>query len=431
VAELRCADSETQVSIVGASPSFATLVSTAIIGRLMLIFVRKPGLARVYDSLLGFGGTHFFVTSCEQLTGVRWRDVPLHFPRAIPFGIRTGHRVTLNPPAETIFRRRDELIMLAGTRVEDTKWIHGHPLSPLRRLNPTPPRTPMPEKVLFAGWRRDVCSLIAFLDRLVHPNSTLHILCPLSVAERMAVFAEHEFREQDLTHLTIVHHVGNPAVMRHVLAFHEKHNLGDLTSIVVLNSDVAVESEMTADSRTLATVMLLQGLRGGKTSTHGATCNAIVEILDERSLVVVSEAPGLWKSSDFLKSNELIAKMLAMVVREVDVKQILHEMFSGRGAELTVLASCELIAPDVEACFWELTRECVLRHRSTLCGYLQQPAIQFDEDGSALPPLPPECILNPAGKEKLRTWGPDISFICLRSPQRRSERERCVAIPVT
>ena len=152
VVEVMESDSEPQLNIVGGGEGnmFTAMVTSAIIGRLLLIFVRKPGLARAYDELLGFRGNKFYVQRCEQLTGIRWRDVGLHFPDAVPFGIRSGHAIKLNPKPETIFRRRDEIVLLASSPAA-TRWTHAHNLPPLRRLAASPPAPGQSENVLFAG----------------------------------------------------------------------------------------------------------------------------------------------------------------------------------------------------------------------------------------------------------------------------------------
>ena len=55
--------------------------------------------------------------------------------------------------------------------------------------------------------------MILFLDRMVLPGSTLHILCPLSVEARQAIFLDCEFDEHSLVNLHIDHHVGDASVL--------------------------------------------------------------------------------------------------------------------------------------------------------------------------------------------------------------------------
>merc|ERR1712046_96827 len=86
VAEVRDIDNEPLVKLVGGQ-NVETLVSHDVIGRLMLMSVRQPGLAKVYESLLGFSGDEFYMETWPELTGVRFTDLPARFPDAIPVGI--------------------------------------------------------------------------------------------------------------------------------------------------------------------------------------------------------------------------------------------------------------------------------------------------------------------------------------------------------
>ena len=260
--------------------------------------------------------------------------------------------------------------------------------------------------------------MILFLDRMVLPGSTLHILCPLSVEARRAIFAACEFDEHALVNLHIDHHVGDASVLRHVMAYHDRYSLSRLTSIVVLSGSEGVpEEDIMSDCRTLATVMLLQGLRGGQNVENGleaaVSCNAILEILDERTMLVAAESPGLWANSDFIKSNELISKMLAMVSHELDMKQILDKLFSSGGMQLTLMPAAQLAGTADLVSFWELSRECALRHESCLVGYLEEEDEDEREEAGEEVRRPPRCVLNPPDKDVERYWGANIQFILL------------------
>jgi hypothetical protein len=88
--------------------------------------------------------------------------------------------------------------------------------------------------------------------------------------------------------------------------------------------------------------------------------------------------------------------MLAMISEEASVKMILDNLMGGTGTRLAVAAAEEYIAPDQDASFLELSRECTLTRHQVLCGYI-------------LPAAPgeralPACVINPADKLARRRW---------------------------
>jgi hypothetical protein len=352
VAEIRDIDNEPLVAMIGVG-LVHTVTSHDIIGRLMLLFLRAPGLARVYGTLLGFEGSELYVKGWDALTGVRWADVALRFPHAVPIGLRAAAgAVLLNPPAGTPIRPDDELIVLA----EDNDSYACEPpfdIGPRRAFRGAPPEPPGRERVLFAGWRRDVAHMVALLDRFVLPGSELHILCPLAVVEREKQFAANGLLPGALAHLRIVHHIGNCASQRGL----ELVPLEHITSIVVLSEHSADADVVYSDSHVLATLFLIRGLQAGGLNTKvaargggagagaaspaaapvaapssrpgaapskamgtwdgptasagvdlGAAVPMVVEILDPRTQRTVNESYKVWSVSEFIQSSELISK---------------------------------------------------------------------------------------------------------------------------
>merc|ERR1719188_2235014 len=86
IAEVRDIDNEPLVKLVG-GPKVETLVSHDVIGCLMLMSVRQPGLAKVYEALLGFDGDEFYMEEWPELVGCCFSELSLRFPDAIPIGV--------------------------------------------------------------------------------------------------------------------------------------------------------------------------------------------------------------------------------------------------------------------------------------------------------------------------------------------------------
>jgi hypothetical protein len=440
VAEIRDIDNEPLVAMIGVD-LVHTVTSHDIIGRLMLLFLRAPGLARVYGTLLGFEGSELYVARWDALTGVRWGDVALRFPHAVPIGLRAASgAVLLNPPASTAIRGDDELIVLAE---DNDSYACEQPfeLGPRRAFRGAPPEAPARERVLFAGWRRDVAHMIALLDRFVLPGSELHILCPLAVAEREKQFAANGMLPGALAHLRLIHHIGNCASQRGL----ELVPLASITSIVVLSEHSADADVVYSDSHVLASLFLIRGLQAGGLNTHvdargggvasapspgggggasrpgaapsrmgtwdgpassagvdlGAAVPMVVEILDPRTQRTVNESYKVWSVSEFIQSSELISKMLAMIAEEPAVKVIIDALLGGAaaGTLLALVPAGQLVGADQVASFWEVSRECTAALGATLCGWLEAPPPTVAGQRAA-----PVVVINPPDKALRRSW---------------------------
>jgi hypothetical protein len=426
-AEVRDKDNEPLVARLGTG-LVSTVPSHDICGRLMLLFVRQPGLARVYSSILGFKGTEFYVQHWPQVVGTQWQDVCLHFVQAIPIGIRRPDgSVQLNPHPGYCVAQDDALVVLSEDNDtytwEEAPHLGGKPLfrSPLGQAA-------VPECVLIAGWRRDLAYLILMLDNLVGPGSELHILCELPLKQRLQEFAGNAFDpDTHLVNLQVHHHVGSPVLSRCV----EQLPIQRLTSAVIMAdaSDDGHSDSINSDSQCLSALMLLRGMQvarmrqrahmpaaaggvlaGGRDvmSTmmlhwdEGEALAAarqmpmVVEIMDPRTQKTVSDSYMVWSIADFIQSNELISKMLAMISEEPAVKRIMDELMGETGTQFELQAAEKFIAPDAQCCFLQLARECSANRHVVLAGYIQLP-----EPGSReLAPM----VINPTNKLELRTW---------------------------
>jgi hypothetical protein len=56
----------------------------------MLMSVRQPGLAKVYEALLGFEGDDFYMKEWEEPEGQQFSDLIERFPDAVPIGVQTS-----------------------------------------------------------------------------------------------------------------------------------------------------------------------------------------------------------------------------------------------------------------------------------------------------------------------------------------------------
>ena len=427
VAEVRDVDSTDFIEQVASAIS-SSVTSHDIVGSLLLFFVRQPGLVRVYNAVLGFTGSEFYVSRWPDLTGRRWSEVTICFPDAVPIGLRRpGGAVLLNPPADTRVTAEDELIVLA----EDNDTYRCEAPAALGERRAAPPRArdaALPEVMLLLGWRRDLPRMLELFDRMAPPRSELHIVCDLTLAQR-----EEELEADGLgvlNNVTLVHHVGATTSRRTLGAL----PLTYATSALILSSyDESVKAAH-SDSHALATLTLVRRMHAEAQAVARVrpprTLPICVQILDPRTQRTVDAAPHVWRSADFVLSNELTSKMLGMISEDLSVKTILTALVGEADTYLSLMHPSECLPARARhgasgggpgggaASFWELSRECTLEHDATLIGYIP------DDDPRDAWADAPACVINPEGKGEQRTWANVRLVVIKRDPRLQPPPER-------
>jgi len=404
--EMRDVDNEQLVQMVG-DGDVETVVSHDIIGRLMLMAARQPGLANVYDAILGFKGDEFYLSEWPELEGLAFSELCLRFPDAVPLGIKSGDKVYLNPEHSRVFKAKDELLCIAA---DDDSY---RPTSafkvPHEQLTPPPRRRSHnrgPEKIMLCGWRRDVDDIIMQLDRMVEPGSELHILADAEMGHREEMLSAGGLNVETLANIKIVHHIGNPAVRKQL---ENLTMLDDMSSVLILADERREHDMMHSDSHTLATLLLLRNIRekhaeqkrealmaiaksptyrGARDDVDDGDFLVVCEILDHRTRNTIQNSPTLRTSADFVQSNEFVSRVLAMVAERREVKCVLDELLGSDGASLYVNPIHYYATPGEQLSFFALQKR-AWHYRQILCGYKK-----FGLDPN----------INPEEKHRVQAW---------------------------
>ncbi|EOY04643.1 Uncharacterized protein TCM_019847 isoform 4 [Theobroma cacao] len=160
VVELSDLDNEVLVKLVGGE-LVETVVAHDVIGRLMIQCARQPGLAQIWEDILGFENCEFYIKRWPQLDGMQFEDVLISFPDAIPCGVKVashGGKIILNPDDSYVLQEGDEVLVIAED--DDTYAPATLPMvwrGNLPRDFIVPKST---EKILLCGWRRDIEDMI-------------------------------------------------------------------------------------------------------------------------------------------------------------------------------------------------------------------------------------------------------------------------------
>ena len=429
VAEVKDKDNEALIHLIGRG-NVETVVSHDVIGRLMLMSVRQPGLAEVYGSVLGFDGDEFYAQHWKELVGVPFKDVHLMLPDAIPLGLKDENGVLeLNPKHDRVCGENDELLVLA----EDNDTYRPKP-----KQRVTPGRVPwlkgednVREYILFAGWRRDLRDILLLLDAMCAAGSEIHIMAGVALSDRDRLLADGGLEVETLRNIKLVHHVGNTAMRRHL----ELLGIERFTSVIVFADEEEEGDIMQSDSKCLATLLLIRNIQKAKRAKlmkspssrkmmgldkikkdkddkNSGRIPIVTEILDPRTQQTIQQNAEMRAVSDFLQSNDMVSKILAMVCEDRTVKEILDEMLAPRGASMACVPASRYAAPGEKLSFFDMACRCQ-EYGEILIGYLEDD----DDAGDAHSGRnfkPPS--INPVNKKSPFEWDGHVCCLLTGGP---------------
>ncbi|XP_021290294.1 ion channel CASTOR-like isoform X1 [Herrania umbratica] len=414
VVELSDLDNEVLVKLVGGE-LVETVVAHDVIGRLMIQCARQPGLAQIWEDILGFENCEFYIKRWPQLDGMQFEDVLISFPDAIPCGVKVashGGKVILNPDDSYVLQEGDEVLVIA----EDDDTYAPATLPMVWRGN-LPGDFIVPkstEKILLCGWRRDIEDMIMVLDAFLAPGSELWMFNEVLENEREKKLSDGGLDLTRLVNITLVNREGNAVIRRHL----ESLPLESFDSILILADESVEDSAIQADSRSLATLLLIRDIQAKRlpyreamvTRGHRGSFSQgswigemqqasdrsviISEILDPRTKNLLSAS----KISDYVLSNELVSMALAMVAEDRQINDVLEELFAEEGNELHIRYADLYLHEGEELSFYEIILRARQR-REIVIGYRLANAER--------------AVINPPAKGDRRTWSVKDVFVVI------------------
>ncbi|GMJ01660.1 hypothetical protein like AT5G49960 [Hibiscus trionum] len=414
VVELSDLDNEVLVKLVGGE-LVETVVAHDVIGRLMIQCARQPGLAQIWEDILGFENCEFYIKRWPQLDGMQFEDVLISFPDAIPCGVKVasrGGKIILNPDDSYILQEGDEVLVIAE---DDDTYAPSTLPTVWRGSLPRDFIVPkLMEKILLCGWRRDMEDMIMVLDAFLAPGSELWMFNEVVESERDRKLDDGGLDLSRLVNIQLVHREGNAVIRRHL----ESLPLESFDSILILADESVEDSAIQADSRSLATLLLIRdiqakrlpyreamvtrGQRGsfsrgswiGEMQQASDRSVIISEILDPRTKNLLSMS----KISDYVLSNELVSMALAMVAEDRQINDVLEELFAEEGNELHIRLAELYLHEGEELSFYEMILRARQR-REIVIGYRLANAER--------------AVINPPAKNERRRWSVKDVFVVI------------------
>ncbi|KAB5512741.1 hypothetical protein DKX38_029769 [Salix brachista] len=410
VVELSDLDNEVLVKLVGGD-LVETVVAHDVIGRLMIQCARQPGLAQIWEDILGFENCEFYIKRWPQLHGMQFEDILISFPDAIPCGIKVascGGKIILNPEDSYVLQEDDEILVIA----EDDDSYAPAALPTVKEATfmhiARPAR--MPQKILLCGWRRDIDDMIVVLDAFLAPGSELWMFNDVPENERERKLIDGGLDFSRLENIQLVNREGNAVIRRQL----ESLPLHSFDSILILADESVEDSAIQADSRSLATLLLIRDIQSkrlpmvnqvrrgsfsqgswiGEMQQASDKSVIISEILDPRTKNLLCTS----KISDYVLSNELVSMALAMVAEDQQINDVLEELFAEEGNELQIRQADLYLSEGEELSFYEVLLRARQR-REIVIGYRAANAER--------------AVINPPAKTERRRWSLKDAFVVI------------------
>ncbi|KAB2092133.1 hypothetical protein ES319_A02G007800v1 [Gossypium barbadense] len=383
VVELSDLDNEVLVKLVGGE-LVETVVAHDVIGRLMIQCARQPGLAQIWEDILGFENCEFYIKRWPQLDGMQFEDVLISFPDAIPCGVKVasrGGKIILNPEDSYVLQGGDEVLVIAED--DDTYAPGALPMVWRGSLAGDFIVPKLTEKILLCGWRRDMEDMIMVLDAFLAPGSELWMFNEVVESERERKLIDGGLDLSRLVNITLVHREGNAVIRRHL-------------------ESLPLESFDSAKRLPYREAMVTRGQRGsfsrgswiGEMQQASDRSVIISEILDPRTKNLLSMS----KISDYVLSNELVSMALAMVAEDRQINDVLEELFAEEGNELHIRLAELYLHEGEEMSFYEIILR-ARQKREIVIGYRLENAER--------------AVINPPNKNKRRRWSVKDVFVVI------------------
>ncbi|CAI0416461.1 unnamed protein product, partial [Linum tenue] len=414
VVELSDLDNEVLVKLVGGE-LVETVVAHDVIGRLMIQCARQPGLAQIWEDILGFENCEFYIQKWPQLDGMQFEDVLISFPDAIPCGVKVascGGKIVLNPDDSYALQEGDEVLVIAE---DDDSYAPAALPTVWRGSLPKDFVVPKSaERILLCGWRRDMEDIIMVLDAFLAPCSELWMFNDVPENEREKKLIDGGLDLSRLVNISLVNREGNAVIRRHL----ESLPLESFDSILILADESVEDSAIQADSRSLATLLLIRDIQAKRLPYREAMVTSvqrgsfsqgswigemqqasdksviISEILDPRTKNLLSMS----KISDYVLSNELVSMALAMVAEDRQINHVLEELFAEEGNELQIREADLYLREGEELSFYEIMLRARQR-KEIVIGYRLCNAER--------------AVINPPAKAERRRWSVKDMFVVI------------------
>ncbi|MFF8596267.1 NAD-binding lipoprotein [Streptomyces sp. NPDC015220] len=344
-----------RAAVLAAGPHGTVLESDTVTARLIVQAARRPGLSLVHRELLDFAGDEFYCTFDPALAGCAFGDALLRYDTACVVGLVRDGAPVLNPPAGTVIRPDDQLVVVTRdddtARLADCSALVDESAFATRRTVPV-----RPERVLLLGWNRRAPLMVEQLGRGAPPGSVVDVVAG---RHETSVAQVRDIGACVGSGLTVTLREGDVARTETLEAL----DLDAYDSVIVLSQDPADgQGANEPDNRTLVTLLSLRHLQ----RTAAREPQLVTELTDDRNRPLAPVSPG----ADVIISGKLIGLLMAQISQNHHLAAVFEELFSAGGNQVHLFPAAEYVRPGAEASFATVVAaarvrgECAFGYRS-------------------------------------------------------------------
>lgn len=328
------------------------VVSDRLIGRMLALNLRHPGLAHVYRELLfERSGQHMMLIDApEPSHGRSFRDLVQRMRQAVVLGVSRADELTLCPDPSFRVMAGDKLVIFA----RDSSDIDHQVEVEQERQSLVPFTRPQAERpmrsLLVLGWTRKVPAVLEELAQSSTHPTHVHVISTSELAERREELgALAEDPQLVLTHTRADYTL--PSVIAAA-------RLSQYDAVLLVGSD-RLESGAESDARSIVGYEVLRSCM----PTSGPRPRVVVELVDP-------ENASLFQHDDVevLVSPQLLGRVLAQVALVPELCSVYDELFGVGGAELSIHRASEYGLGGAGPVAFAALREAVTRSGHVLLG---------------------------------------------------------------
>lgn len=339
-----------------------------LMSRITVQTSRQSGLSTVYTDLLDFDGDEIYFSEQPILVGKTYFELQLVFESCCLIGLLVDDEAVLNPPADTVYRASDKLILIAE---DDSKIVVGDPgVVDACAISAVPPRGRGPEHALVLGYNPWLRTMLDELDEYVAPGSSVTVVADI---------AEPSFRMYDNIKVDFIRGDSANRATLEGLGVETFHHIAVLSNRGMLEPQAA-------DAKTLITLLHLRDMA----EVLGVDLHVVSEMLDDRNRKLAE----VTKADDFIVSDKLVSLMLSQISESKHLARVFDTLFSHRGSEIYLRPAGDYIVIGSLIDFYTVA-EAARRRGETAIGYRRSVETWRTRDGD-------DVVINPSKAQKVR-----------------------------
>jgi len=317
-----------------------------VLSRIIAQTCRTPGLSLVYSDLLNFEGQEIYQHKLPQLVGMKYFELLFAVDDATVIGIQQGNRLRINPPMDTVYRREDEIIVIAKDRKTVKVSNDRFPIDE-NAIRYSELAIATPENTLILGWNRIVPRVIFELEQYVAPQSIIKVVSKCRIEE----YEEWTKKKTQIKNQEVEFVNEDPARS-------ESLNKIDFINLkfkrAIIFGDATNRSPEESDAHAIMTLLKLRKLVANLPREDDYEMSIVTEIQDYRNKSLFEEA----KIDDFIASNHIISMLLSQVSRNKNLNEIFSEQFSSKGTVIDFILATNYLNSSTPVTFATVIEAC-------------------------------------------------------------------------